>query len=278
MSFRAAVILRPGASGRVLASFERVCDLVTDSGEVVALVWNGIGNGPLNAVLGGRPDAALPVGARVAVGERLLTVGNLTVDLAHAELWDARPDWDVLRARWAQVVASARIARSSSSGIQNGSLLNRSGPAVEGAVAAFQGAWQRGARADLQSAICHLCGLGPGLTPAGDDWLAGWLLAQHVGLVAARMREIADLIAEAVADRTTTLSRAFLACAVAGEADEDWHMLLQALAGCPMTNLRLHQSIDAILTHGATSGAAMLAGFFAGMELPAPCLLTSDPC
>ena len=36
----------------MLASFERVCDLVTDAGEVVALVWGGIGNGPLNVVLG----------------------------------------------------------------------------------------------------------------------------------------------------------------------------------------------------------------------------------
>ncbi len=35
-----------------------------------------------------------------------------------------------------------------------------------------------------------------------------------------------------------------------------------------MTNLPIYQSIDAILAHGATSGAAMLAGFFAGTEPP----------
>ena len=49
------------------------------------------------------------------------------------------------------------------------------------------------ARCGLPEAVCEqaargqatalgaLVGLGPGLTPAGDDWLAGWLLAQHLG-------------------------------------------------------------------------------------------------
>ena len=67
ISLRAARILRPGVSGRVLASFERVCDLVTDSGEVVALVWGGIGNGPLNVVLAQRLGVGLPAGARFTV-------------------------------------------------------------------------------------------------------------------------------------------------------------------------------------------------------------------
>ena len=58
ISLRAAGILRPGIGGRVLASFERVCDLVTDAGEVVALVLGGIGDGPLNVVLAQGPGAA----------------------------------------------------------------------------------------------------------------------------------------------------------------------------------------------------------------------------
>ena len=94
-------------AGRVLASFERVCDLVTDDGEVVVLVWDGIGNGPLNVVFDGRPGAALPAGARFAVRDFFLIVRDETFDLARAELWDAWPDWDALRTRRAQVVAAA---------------------------------------------------------------------------------------------------------------------------------------------------------------------------
>ncbi len=67
ISLRAAQILRPGVGGHVLASFERVCDLVTDSGDVVALVWGGIGNGPLNVVLAQRPGVSLPAGTRFTV-------------------------------------------------------------------------------------------------------------------------------------------------------------------------------------------------------------------
>ena len=67
ISVRAARILRPSVAGRVLASFERVCDLVTDAGEVVALVWDGIGNGPLNIALAQGPGVSLPAGTRFAV-------------------------------------------------------------------------------------------------------------------------------------------------------------------------------------------------------------------
>ena len=75
------------------------------------------------------------------------------------------------------------------------------------------------------------------------------------------------------ADRTTTLSRALLACAAAGEADAAWHALLAALAEVPMTNLPIYQSTQTILSHGATSGAAMLTGFCAGVAH-----LTPDAC
>jgi len=270
-------------TGRVLASFERVCDLVTGIGEVVALAWDGIGNGPLNVVLEGRPDAVLPVGARFFVNTCVLTVGDVTFDLARAELWDARPDWDALRARRTQVAAAACAARRSNAGLQSGSLLKQAGPAVEAAVAAFREAWQRGARIELMVAASGLCGLGSGLTPAGDDWLAGWLLAQHLSedLRGLRSTEgwhgLEGLIADITPGRTTTLSRAYLQCAAAGEADETWHALLQALARDSMTSLPVYQSIDAILSHGDTSGATMLAGFFTGVAMSDPCPPTPAP-
>jgi hypothetical protein len=280
ISYRAAVLLRLGVTGRVLASFERVCDLVTDGGEVCALVWGGIGNGPLNVVLDGKPGADLPVYARFAVRGRCLAVGGAAFDLADAELWDARPEWDALRARRAQVVAAAQAVRRSAqcAGLQSESLLKQAGPAVEVAAAAFQDAWQCGARRELLAAARGLCGLGPGLTPAGDDWLAGWLLAQHLNADRAGLRDLTGLIAGIAATRTTTLSRAFLECAAAGEADEHWHALLRELARDPMTSLPVCQSTDLILAQGATSGAAALAGFFAGLETPDSRFLIADSC
>ena len=303
ISLRAARVLRPEIGGRVLASFESVCDLVTDAGEVVALVWGGIGNGPLNVVLPHGPGDDLPAGTRFTVtregevvrsepviadpvspatgsqikirvphpgvealagpvvcGKRpaeasspgcYLAISPIVIDLSAVEMWDPQPDWHLLRARRRQIAAGAKMI----AGIlaETGWSLARCGlPEV---------VCEQAARGD-KVALGALVGLGPGLTPAGDDWLAGWLLAQHLTEDLTGLRNLSGLVGLA-ADRTTTLSRALLACAAAGEADAAWHALLATLAEVPMTNLPIYQSTETILSHGATSGAAMLTGFCA---------------
>jgi hypothetical protein len=279
ISLRAGRILRPGAAGRVLASFERVCDLVTEGGEMVALVWNGVRDGPLNVVLAQGPGNTLPTAAQFTVrsegGEATLLMLDLpgvtspiTIDLAPAIPWNPQPDWDHLRARRRQVVAGTNV--------------------IAGTLA--EAGWSL-ARCGLPEALCDqaargqtaatsaLVGLGPGLTPAGDDWLAGWLLAQHlVGEDLRGLQNLEGLVVAMAADRTTTLSRALLACAAAGEADAAWHALLATLAEVPITYLPIHQSTQTILSHGATSGAAMLTGFCAGVAhlTPDACSLTPD--
>ena len=91
------------------------------------------------------------------------------IDLAAAVPWNPQPDWDHLRARRRQIAAGAKV--------------------IAGILA--EAGWTP-ARCGLPEAVCEqaargqaaalgaLVGLGPGLTPAGDDWLAGWLLAQHL--------------------------------------------------------------------------------------------------
>ena len=221
ISLRAAGILRPGIGGRVLASFERVCDLVTDAGEVVALVWGGIGNGPLNVVLAQGPGVSLSVGTRFSVTgegdvvrsepvivdpispatgsqirmrapqpgvealagrvvcgkqpaeasspESRPAISPIVIDLTAAIPWNPQPDWDHLRARRRQIAAGAKVSAG---------ILAEAGwtPARCGLPEAV---CEQAARGDT-AALGALVGLGPGLTPAGDDWLAGWLLAQHL--------------------------------------------------------------------------------------------------
>jgi len=298
----------------VLASFARVCDLITDAGEVAALVWDGGGNGPLNVVLEREPGVALPAGARFVVkviarsdvcseaipsdardcfgaaaprndGMKaiLLTTTDgeslLDVNLSTATPWEARPDWEYLRARrgrmaanvrWIEELLAADAARRSNGGLSNESLLKGAGAGDIARIAqagqAVAAAYRSCDHAALAAALAALCGLGPGLTPAGDDWLAGWLLAHHCSEDLRGLRDLEGLIVETAAARTTTLSRAFLAAAAAGEADESWHELLSALAS-EAANQRISEAADVILAHGATSGAAMLMGFVAGVDL-----------
>lgn len=261
---------------------------MTDAGEVVALVGDAVGNGPINVVLDCDPGAVLPAGARFVAADPVLTVGGVGIDLSGATRWDARPAWERLRARRGMIVAAARAARRANAGLCERRLLKQAGPAVEAAAAAFRQAWQQAQRPDspsaarhLPSAIDALCGLGPGLTPAGDDWLAGWLLGQRLAPDLTGLADLSGLVVRIAPGRTTTLSRVFLESAAAGEADEAWHELLDALADAT-TNRQISKSADQrineatarIMRHGATSGAAMLAGFFSAIET----LAFTDDC
>ena len=99
----------------------------------------------------------------------------------------------------------------------------------------------------------RLLGRGPGLTPLGDDVLAGWLTA------CAALGRPDDLLAAAVRRRlgvTTLLSATLLDCAARGEA---LPQLADWLAD------PTDATADALLAVGATSGAGLMAG--AGMAL-----------
>src|SRR6185295_423560 len=88
-------------------------------------------------------------------------------------------------------------------------------------------------------------GRGPGLTPAGDDLLAGY--AAGLALFADRETE-AHAIAERAAARTTLLSATLLRHAARGELPEPAHALLED--GDPLP----------LLAFGHTSGKALLLG------------------
>jgi hypothetical protein len=120
----------------------------------------------------------------------------------------------------------------------------------------------------FMTAAVALAGWGPGLTPSGDDFLAGLMLSLWA-YYGERARPWCIQIAAAALPRTTRLSGAFLQAAANGLADARWHALLQALAGAP--GIRLEQAVRDALAFGATSGLDMLAGFLYG-DLKAPLL------
>lgn len=101
--------------------------------------------------------------------------------------------------------------------------------ALEGLAALW--AWLREAEQSLPAThISGLLGLGPGLTPSGDDVLGGVLLALHeVG-----QKNKAHLLTMALAPymaHTNRISRAHLNAAAQGYGAEVLHMLLFALCG-----------------------------------------------
>jgi hypothetical protein len=106
--------------------------------------------------------------------------------------------------------------------------------------------------------VDRLLGAGPGLTPSGDDFLAGLLVAARAfGL------PIADLCARVLAAApggTTDLSAALLRCACRGEAIPQVSALLSAMSQESERVTRLHDALRGLCAVGHTSGEAMAIG------------------
>ncbi|MGI8881610.1 MAG: DUF2877 domain-containing protein [Jatrophihabitans sp.] len=114
----------------------------------------------------------------------------------------------------------------------------------------------------LIRSVQALLGGGPGLTPAGDDALCGYLTAAAAGLVPIC---VADELRHEVALRsgraTTTLSGQLLGYAAAGQAVPQLRYLVDALAGAD----RVEGCWLDVLAIGHTSGPALAAGFAAAL-------------
>jgi Protein of unknown function (DUF2877) len=111
----------------------------------------------------------------------------------------------------------------------------------------------------------RLIGLGPGLTPSGDDVLVGIEAALH-----ALARPSAGFLASAMIDveeRTTALAATLLRHAAAGEFAERLHILLAALLGSD--DETIPAAIHRAAAWGATSGSDCLLGVLIGLDIAA---------
>jgi Protein of unknown function (DUF2877) len=257
-----AIVRHSQFSARVLAAFALSCDLVTPNGEVIALVTPLIGNGPLSIVLDAESPklAATSPGTQAWLAGDTLHVGNLEVDLKEASLWEPCPDWSALRARLETVVARLSELQATALRLAPASSLLRADSAASYAIVSeaknLELAWE-GDTTQLRETAVRLAGLGIGLTPAGDDFLAGLML--WAWLAHPAPGPFCQAVAEGAAPRTTTLSAAFLRAAARGECDAAWHRLFAALSVDGAAQLA--PPISQVVAHGATSGADMLAGF-----------------
>ncbi|HEX6483907.1 MAG TPA: DUF2877 domain-containing protein [Ktedonobacteraceae bacterium] len=115
------------------------------------------------------------------------------------------------------------------------------------------------APASIHTLAHHLCGRGIGLTPSGDDILAGWMAAGWLlygpepGFLS-----VCRQIVEVARRQTHILSSCWLAHAAQGNAAEPVTELLHAMTGAD--DSRLETTIKAVLSMGATSGYDLIQG------------------
>ncbi len=112
--------------------------------------------------------------------------------------------------------------------------------------------------------VRRLLGVGPGLTPAGDDVLGGllvglWSFGQRAEPL--RLAVLASLPA-----RTTDLSAALLRCADQGESIPQVNQLLRTISASEWQG-RLDHAIYDLVRVGHTSGAALATGVLAAATM-----------
>jgi hypothetical protein len=124
----------------------------------------------------------------------------------------------------------------------------------------------------VEEATRGLAGLGPGLTPSGDDALAGFtsimaLLSPQLSADGASREHIARTIAAIARPRTTALSAVLLTHAACGEVAEQLSTLLLALSLSAEASEIVLNAADRALAFGASSGGDTLLGVLLGFRV-----------
>ena len=241
---RAAREALAAGEGEVCAVFRR--SFYLRFGDRYACIGDAsLGHGPLNALV--PAFSAPPLGATVRVS------------LENSRSWmpppvrsAARPNLEALRACLDGHVPEEGLG-CVILGVDN-ALSVHAQPALEAV-----DRWLAGNT--LGNEAAQLIGLGPGLTPSGDDYLGGVLMALRWVGRGAQADSLWRWLEPHLAQRTSAISAAHLAAAATGEVHEALHEVLSDLSAWEAPDLLPSLArLDAI---GHTSGWDALAGIVA---------------
>ncbi|MCW5873666.1 MAG: DUF2877 domain-containing protein [Anaerolineales bacterium] len=262
---------------RVLYAFEAVVNLINQDAHILSLVDARIGDGPFSLVLEEFPTGTQAT-SRLLVFENGLWLDDWLIDAEEASAWQPVPDWASLQAAPALMQHAAGDISALLAAHAPADSLARLVLAAAGA-SVLPARIQQLAEQNIpllldgittqdadrvQEAARKLAGVGPGLTPAGDDLLLGAMYGLWATRSAAAAGELAALMANVASERTHALSAAWLAAGSRGEAAAPWHQLVDAITA--QDPAALQAAVMRILPTGHTSGADALAGFVAVLQ------------
>jgi hypothetical protein len=235
LSARVAGQFAARGEGEVCAVFKRSFYLRFADNGYACVGDASIGRGPLNAIV---DDYAAP-----ALGER--------ITLSAASTWQsgrtpARLDVAALREA-ARGRAPAQGLGCLVAGTHN-ALSAHAQPALDAI-----DEWIAGNALDARAE--QLIGLGPGLTPSGDDYFGGVMVALHLLERSGQAGSLWRWLEPKLAARTSAISAAHLAAAATGAAHEALHRVLDG-----------ELDLDALDAVGRCSGWDALAGAVAVLQ------------
>ena len=273
----ARAVLTDGIAGMVIAVFRRSFYIETTPSRLACIGPVAMGAGPLN-VLCGLPAhleweaAGLVPGCGAFVADGRLTLGGaIAIELSGATNWRPPPltvGPPMALRRGLAALATSLDGRSGNLGLAvveppDDPFRRAAMPAMR-AFETWVGAALVGVDTAPPETVQGLVGLGPGLTPSGDDYLGGALIA----LRAFGRDAVADRLADWVLareSRTNTISAAHLRCAATGQGAAALHATLAAL--CNDAGDELRRCLGEIDAIGHTSGWDALAGAVAVMKI-----------
>ncbi|GAA1024695.1 MULTISPECIES: DUF2877 domain-containing protein [Amycolatopsis] len=258
--------------GEVHSVFRRVLNVVTQQDQLVAFAAATVDDAPwtIRVDVDGWCRHQVEAGTPAVVTAQGATFGATSVKFAKPRLWYAK-DVPLILDR-TELAARARLLDDllAAHGVPGGMQGNTSDPfqaAVsirlrQGQTALTQALRRNDAEAARKAAE-GLVGLGPGLTPAGDDFLTG--LALVAAQPGSRATSFPRLTGKILA-RTTLLSAVTLCEAANGRARESLLDLLRRLLE-PGGGTGLADAVARVAAIGHTSGTDLLSGVAAGLHL-----------
>jgi len=260
------LVPRHDFSCAVHSVFRNACNLEWQD-TLLTLALPAAGNGPTTMLLSDSPPDLRRLFVRgevVQCGRAALQSLGTRVHLVHATTWFPPAPRDVLDAPLTSAnvqMAQERLLRWRAT---NPSVIDR---AAAGTVAALFSVCRSRDSSEASRLVARLIGWGEGLTPAGDDFLVGWLAA--LGRLVASDRDL-DFLAAArrailarIAD-TTPVAGHYLRLAAQGHFVETILCALDALL-CQQRLDSAENAVERLLQIGATSGADLCAGLLGGI-------------
>ena len=265
--------------GRLHSLFTRVINLETADGNLLTLACGASDNAPASIVVDTQKWSEYPlsVGDPVHFSPSGIRIGqSLFIEFGNAQTWVCQlppyaPTSPLL-------TKNCLLARAHLQVQGNGlGLVN----AEACALTRFEKAQARAFRLHTQGLcrallkddaaqslrhINHLVGLGPGLTPAGDDFLLGLLAVLHLPeSPRPAWQALGAQVMACAAMQTNAISLAALQHAAYGKVRESLVRLCTDLlyAETPA----MYEALDRVLSIGASSGCDMVVGMLAGFEL-----------
>lgn len=224
------------------------------------------------------------IGERATRRDNFLRLASLTIGLSGAPKWisaltafHADPSDTSVRlawqAAWRALNMRQRLARTTivADELFDSNENEKTSPISRRAATGMRALLDAAQRFDSQaasSAASQLIGLGEGLTPSGDDLLAGFLAGLHcaVGENTQRAQFLFEFGEAAIrlSSRTNDISRAYIYHAAHGRVSSRIADLARALCGSTF-RARLQPALAAALQMGHSSGMDAVTGLLCGI-------------